>query len=71
MGNIENQAKRDSDGGFSGNRNPIPLFHESNPNSILRCFRNNARIMSEKLDHGAAGEISKSHFMFIRILGHG
>lgn len=27
--------------------------------------------MSEKLDHGAAGEISKSHFMFKRILGHG
>jgi len=52
-------------------KRPIPLFHQSNPNSIVPCFRNNARIMSEKLDHGAAGEISKSHFMFKRILGYG
>jgi hypothetical protein len=27
--------------------------------------------MSEKLDYGAAGEVSKSHFMFKRLIANG
>lgn len=50
---------------------PIPLNHPLNPNSIFPCFRKNSLILGQKLEKGAAGDISKSHFLFIRILAHG
>ena len=51
--------------------NPIPIKHPLNPNSIFTCYRKNSLILGQKLENGAAGEISKSHFLFKRILAHG
>lgn len=69
MGNtqqFDNQAK------VYNPANPaIPYNHPLNTNSIFPCYRKNSLILGQKLEHGAAGEISKSHFLFKRILAHG
>jgi hypothetical protein len=54
---------------YDPTRDPIPWTHPANPNPICPCFRRNSIILAKKLEHGAAGEISKSHFLFKRILG--
>ena len=56
---------------YDPTRDPIPWTHPANPNPICPCFRRNSIILAKKLEHGAAGDISKSHFLFKRILGHG
>jgi len=50
--------------GHNPNRNPIPPHHPMNPKTILPCFRMDDQILGLKIHKGAAGEISKSHFVF-------
>ena len=42
-----------------------------NPNAPLPLFRSDSRILLQKLKNGAAGEISRSHFVFKNILAQG
>jgi serine/threonine protein kinase len=45
--------------------------HPMNPNSIFPVLRMTNRILSLKMKKGAAGDISRSHFIFSKLLAEG
>ena len=59
LGNIKYDPKRN------------PPNHPMNPKTIFPIFRMDDKILGFKIEKNAAGEISKSHFIFKEIIGKG